>query len=300
MKIIYWSLKFTFLILFCKASFALTFTLPRDGNIIGKTQMATVQPNDTLSTIGQRHGIGGYEMMEANPHVSFSNPKPGTRLLIPSQFILPDAPRKGIVINLSEMRLYFYHPDNIHVSTFPVGVGQAGWNTPMGKTQITRKRKDPTWIVPDSIMENHLEHGKTLSKIIPPGPTNPLGQYALNLGLESIVIHGTPFPRGVGIRSSHGCIRMLNADVKVLYDNVSVGTPVNILHQTVKIGRTNDQLFLEAHEPLSDSPLHTYYQNIDKLIRKIVGPKRHHIYWNEIERLQSSADGYPQPIGAIF
>jgi L,D-transpeptidase ErfK/SrfK len=244
--------------------------------------------------------MGGYEMMEANPGVNYNHPSPGERLVVPSQFILPDAPRKGIVINIAEMRLYYYHADGVTVSTFPVGVGQDGWNTPLGKTQITRKRKDPTWVVPDSIYANRMEAGDPTPKVVPPGPTNPLGKYAMNLGFNNIVIHGTPYERAVGLRSSHGCIRMLNSDVEQVFNRASIGTPVYIVHQTVKIGRSGNELYLEAHEPISNELQQTTRQDIPYLIRKAAGEQSHvKVKWNDLERLQSRADGCPQLIGTF-
>ncbi len=281
-------------------SAALTFTMPHNGNIIGRVQYSTVEPGETLSDAGRRFDLGGYEMIEANRGVNFSNPEAGTRLVIPSQFILPDAPRKGIVINLAELRLYYYHPDGVTVSTFPVGVGQDGWNTPLGKTQIVRMRKDPTWVVPDSIYENRMEGGDPTPKVVPPGPTNPLGQYAMSLGFTNIVIHGTPYPRAVGLRSSHGCIRMMNSDVEQIFKQVKVGTPVYIVHQAVKIGRVGNELYLEAHEPISEEMQQSTRQDVPALIRKAAGDtKQVSVEWNSLDNLESSADGYPQPIGQI-
>lgn len=279
---------------------ALTYVLPGNGNIVGNIQYTTVRSGENLSTIGRQYDLGGYEMVEANPGVNYSNPRPGTSLVIPSRFILPDAPRKGIVINLAEMRLYFYHTDGLHVSTYPVGVGQEGWNTPLGKTQIVRKREHPTWVVPDSILENQERHGKPIDKVMPPGPNNPLGDYAMNLAFQNIVIHGSPYPKGVGVRSSHGCIRMLNEDVAELFRLVSVGTPVNIIHQPTKIGHLNNKLYLEAHVPISPNMAYEGYQSIGSLIHKLAGDRAYSVEWQEVERIKSRANGYPLPIGSIL
>lgn len=278
---------------------ALTFPIPHNGNIIGNVQYTTVQYGDSLSTIGRRYDMGGYEMVEANPGVSYSDPRPGTRILVPSRFVLPDTPRKGIVINLAEMRLYYYHPDGVHVSTFPVGVGQEGWNTPLGTTTIVRKREHPTWIVPDSIMKNHEAHGQPIEKVWPAGPNNPLGDHALTTGMKGIVIHGSPFPKGVGVRSSHGCIRMLNEDVAQLFRMVQVGTPVNIIDQPTKIGRMDNQLFLEAHVPLSKSQYYADQSNTGELLHKLTKGAKYSVQWRDVERIKNKANGLPQPIGSL-
>lgn len=288
--------------LFSSGAIGLTFVLPHNGNIVGQLQSATIQEGDSLSTIGLKFDVGGYEMMEANPEVDYSHPKVGSKVIIPTRFVLPEGERTGIVINLAEMRLYYYHSDQVHVSTYPVGVGQEGWNTPLGKTRITRKREHPTWVVPESILENHLQHGQIIPKIKLPGPDNPLGDYAMNLGFESIVIHGTPYPRGVGIRSSHGCIRMLNRDVKELFARAQVGTPVTIIHQSNKIGRLDDKIYLEAHVPLSQEMQTNDYSELGILIEKSMKKmnRRYKIEWQEVRKLQQQYNGYPSLIGSLF
>lgn len=288
------------LLLASSTTHALTFTLPPNGNIIGNIQYASVAPGDSLATIAMRYNMGGYEMVEANPGVNYENPKTGARLVVPSRFVLPDTPRQGIVINLAEMRLYYFHPDGVHVSTYPVGVGQEGWNTPLGKTTITTKRENPTWIVPDSIYNNYIEHGKEVQKVNPPSPTNPLGKFAMNIGFKSIVIHGTPYPKAVGVRSSHGCIRMTNENVGELFRQVKIGTPVNIVHQTTKIGKMDNKLYLEAHVPISSEMYHADHPDVGGMVHKLVQGGKYQIEWQEVEKLRSKASGIPLPIGSIY
>tara|TARA_R110002110_G_scaffold65206_4_gene179990 strand:+ start:73341 stop:74432 length:1092 start_codon:yes stop_codon:yes gene_type:complete len=281
--------------------FALTYTIPAQGNVVGHIQYTTASRHDSLSTVGRRHNIGGYEMKEANPGVGYKNPRAGKKLLVPSRFVLPDAPRKGIVINLAELRLYYYHPDGRRVSTFPVGVGQDGWNTPLGKTSIVRKRANPTWVVPKSILENHRRLGKPIPKSMPPGPKNPLGTHALSLGFKNIVIHGTPYPRGVGLRSSHGCIRMLPEDIRKVFDMVPMGTPVNIVHQPNKVGYLGKQVFVESHVPISSSMYggnHSIEYSVKKIVNK-TGVKMN-INWHQARKARSQASGYPKAIGRVL
>jgi L,D-transpeptidase ErfK/SrfK len=285
-----------------QTSLGATYVLPHNGNIIGNIQYGTVIPGDTLSSLGLRYGVGGYEMIEANPGVSFRDPPEGGSLLIPSRFILPDGPRKGIVINIAELRLYYYHPDGVNVSTYPIGVGKSGWDTPLGKTTITRMREKPTWVVPDSIMENHLQHGLVIPKVKPPGPDNPLGDYAMNIGFKSIVIHGTPYPKRVGLRASHGCINMTNADVGELFRMVKIGTPVEIVHQPTKIGQLDNKIYLESHVPISSELQAANYQDVGGLIKKITDKaagKTVNVEWQAVNEYQRSHQGYPQPIGSI-
>lgn len=280
---------------------SLTFPLPQNGNIVGHIQYTTVRHGDTLSTIGRRFDIGGYEMTEANPGVNYLHPKVGTTLVIPSRFVLPKGPRKGIVINLAEMRLYYYHPDGKHVSTYPVGVGKDGWDTPLGTTSIVRKRANPTWVVPKSILENHRRMGKPIQPTMPPGPKNPLGAYAMNTGFKNIVIHGTPYPMGVGVRSSHGCIRMLPEDISQLFSMVKVGTQVRVAHEPHKIGYDGNKLYMEAHVPISESTYTGIYSN-DTLVQRLANQlgKKITVKWGEAQRIRNRTSGYPQLIGNIY
>jgi L,D-transpeptidase ErfK/SrfK len=280
--------------------YALTFPMPQQGNIIGSLQTATVQRGDTLATIGLRYDIGAYEMKEANPDVNFGSPKVGSSLVVPSRFILPAAPKTGIVINLAEMRLYYYHLNGKQVSTFPIGVGKEGWTTPIGNTQILTKRKDPTWNVPESIWFNHLVNGQPIEKSVPPGPTNPLGKYAMNLGFKNIVIHGTPYPLAVGVRSSHGCIRMVNDDVGQLFQYVNVGTKVNIVHEPIKVGTDGGQLYMESHVPLNEA-MYPKNQDVRGMVTKTQnsGYRSFSIDWKTAEKVKSKTSGYPERFGTL-
>lgn len=286
---------------FFQSSHALTFTIPQDGNIVGHLQQTHVRHGENLSTVGRRFNIGGYEMKEANPGLSYKRTKAGTRLVIPSRFVLPEGPREGVVINLAELRLYYYHPDGKRVSTFPVGVGQEGWNTPLGKTTVVRKRANPTWVVPKSILENHRKKGKPIPPRMPPGPKNPLGTHALSLGFKNIVIHGTPYPMGVGVRSSHGCIRMLPEDIRQVYAMVPVGTPVRIVHQPNKVGYLGQRVYVESHVPIEDS-MYGGNHSIESIVKKMVNKtgRKMTIHWGHAQKARHRASGYPTAIGKIY
>lgn len=238
----------TILSLNAKTSLGKTFAIPKDGNVIGHVQTYISKWGDTLPTIGRRNGLGGEEMEDANPGVDYWQPPVGTQIIIPAKFILPNVAHTGIVVNMAEMRLYYFHPSGEKVTTFPVAIGKEGWQTPIGQTKITRKRKDPTWVVPQSIIEDRRKNNLPVFKEMPPGPKNPLGKYAMSLGFKNIVIHGTPWPLGVGLRTSHGCLRMMPEHIEALYQMVEVGTPVNIIYQPQKIGYDQRDIYLETHE----------------------------------------------------
>lgn len=213
---------------------AQTYSIPQDGsNVVGEMSVITAQKGDTLSRIAVRSGVGHNEIIQANPQLKGrKNLRIGTPVIIPSAYILPDVERRGIVINLPAMRLYYF-PDEYTVMTFPVAVGKSGWSTPRGLTQIVQKKRHPTWTPPQSIRREAARRGRTLRRVYPAGPSNPLGTRALRLGMPGYLIHGTNKPWTIGQRRSHGCVRMRKDDVEQLFDLVSVGTPVRIISQKV-------------------------------------------------------------------
>jgi L,D-transpeptidase ErfK/SrfK len=289
-------LSFLFcLSLFFHEAFSLKFPLPETGNdLVGELQVVTAQKGDTLSSLGMHYNIGYYEMTEANQGLpKVGRLKPGTEVLIPSRFILPSV-RKGLVINLAELRVYFFPKDEASVYTFPIGAGREGWNTPQMTTRIRDKKKDPTWIVPDSIMAESLSQGKALKKFYPPGPENPLGKYALYFDAPGIRIHGTNISASVGKRVSHGCIRLLPDDIESLYENVPIGTKVTITHEQNKAGWDNHTLYLESEVPFSE------YHDSESALQAINRATKNHpatIDWARAEATQQDEDGVPTAIG---
>ncbi|MCC7259671.1 MAG: L,D-transpeptidase family protein [Alphaproteobacteria bacterium] len=197
--------------------------------------------DDNLYALSRRNDVGIVEMLSANPGIDPWMPRVGTAITIPTRFVLPPVPREGIVINLAELRLYYY-PTDATVMTFPIGIGQEGWQTPTGATKIVKKRKDPEWRPPASIRAQKPE----LPEVVPAGPDNPMGAFALNLGWPSYAIHGTNRPYGIGRRSSHGCIRMYPEDIATLFAEVKEGTPVTVVDVPYKLGWYKDTLWLEV------------------------------------------------------
>lgn len=215
-------------------SWALTYKIPNSGNIIGeylKTQGGSTDATDTLIELAQEFDVGVYEIVRANPRLSGKILKPSTSVIIPAQFTLPSGPRQGIVLNLADMRVFYYHPDGNTVSTYPVGIGRQGWSTPTGSTRIVSKKKHPAWHPPASIRREAARKGKILPLVVPAGPHNPLGQYALYLGFSGILMHGTNQPSSIGLRSSHGCIRLYPADIEELFSMAPVGTSVRVVYE---------------------------------------------------------------------
>ena len=212
------------------------------GDLVGAPRTQVVGRDETLLEIARRHDLGFVELRAANPGVDPWAPLPGLELALPTAHLLPEAPRRGIVINLAEQRLYHFRAAGA-VVTHPIGIGRQGWATPLGETRIVGKRENPVWVPPDSLRAERPE----LPAAVPPGPDNPLGRYALDLGWEGYAIHGTNRPYGVGRRVSHGCIRLYPEDIEALFQDVAPGTPVNVVDQPVKIGRSGGELYLEVH-----------------------------------------------------
>jgi L,D-transpeptidase ErfK/SrfK len=236
----------------CCPSFALTFTIPEQENIIGNIQTTTVQPGESLGDIGKKFDVGVYEMIEANPELDPWTPQVDSMVIIPTQFILPAGKRTGIIINLAEMRLYYYHPKTNLVTTYPIGIGRKGWVTPLMEAKVLNKQYNPTWQPPISIIKEHAINGDPLPTTVPPGPRNPLGEFAIYLSNPGYLIHGTNRPGGIGLRTTSGCIRLFPEDIKSLYNLITIGTPVKIIHEPYKIGIQNNNIYIETHEPLSD------------------------------------------------
>jgi L,D-transpeptidase ErfK/SrfK len=212
-------------------------------NLIGEVTTTLTRKGDTLMDVMRRHNLGYVEIVAANPTVDPWIPPEGTKLVLPTAHILPDAPREGLVLNLPEQRLYHFQPGGGQVRTFPIGIGSEGKTTPVGRTTVVRKQKNPTWYVPKSILKEEPDH----KKIVPPGPDNPLGRHALYLGWNAYLIHGTNLPDAVGRRASHGCINMYPESVEYLFDRVAIGTPVTVVNQQAKFASIDGALYLQVH-----------------------------------------------------
>ncbi|WP_419418725.1 L,D-transpeptidase family protein [Legionella sp. D16C41] len=261
------SCLFFFFIFFTLTSHATTWVISEHSDLIGKIQYATVKTGETLSDVGIRYDIGYHEMVQANPKLDPLRPLyPQTKVLIPSQHILPPGPRQGLVINLAEFRLYYYVPGDNVVVTMPVGIGREGWKTPIGVTKVVTKERDPIWRPTANVRAEAARHGTPIPEAFPPGEGNPLGRHVLRLGWPTYLIHGTNRRDIVGSRVSAGCIRMMPEDIEVLFDYVKVGTTVRVINEPVKLGYDYGAIFLEAH------PLLAEYQgmNLKKLVTNLL------------------------------
>lgn len=239
------------------AAFALDYPLPPQGSrLIGQNQTYTVQEGDrNLQAIARRFNTGAMLLLEANNAIA-PVPRAGTPVIIPTQLLLPDVPREGIVVNLAELRLYYFPPGENIVQVYPIGIGLQGLETPIMTTRIGQKIPNPTWTPTVGIRQRSLERGIKLPPVVPAGPNNPLGRYAMRLayGNGEYLIHGTSAPDSVGLRVSSGCIRMNAPDIKALFASTPAGTTVRVINDPVKYSvEPNGVRYVEVHRPLSQA-----------------------------------------------
>jgi L,D-transpeptidase ErfK/SrfK len=282
------------------------FPLPPAGSdVIGETITMTAEAQDTLLDIARRHGLGYEEITNANPGIDPWLPGGGTIVVVPKQRLLPRAPRTGIVINLPEHRLYWYPPTPAGkppvVWSFPVSIGKMDWNTPLGRTTIVSKVKNPTWTPPKSVREEHAKRGEILPDIVPAGPDNPMGLFALRLGIPggAYLIHGTNRPAGVGMQVTHGCMRLYPEDIEALFRMVPVDTPVMIVNQPYKWGWRHGELLIEVHPPLQeDAGTPPTLTDLTRLLVEATREEPLAIDWIGAERVWREARGIPSPVAA--
>jgi len=249
---------------------------PAHDDVIGEPQVIRVRKEDTLSDIARHFNVGYEELVAANPDVDPWLPKAGTEIIVPTQWVLPDVPRTGIVINLAAMRLFYFPKaakgEPQRVITHPVGIGRVEWNTPLGKTRVIAKNEAPTWIPTANIRREHAENGDPLPAKVPPGPDNPMGTHVLRLGWAEYAIHGTNKPASIGLRGTHGCLRMYPEDIESIYAVVPVGTQVTVLNEPNLAGLRDDTLYLQSYPVLEDDK-RNHNKRADTLLKTYVKRK---------------------------
>lgn len=284
------------------------FELSSDAEeIVGYVQKTQVGKEDTLPDIARRFDVGYEEMLLANPGVDPWLPGVGREVVVPTRFVLPAAPHEGLVVNVAAMRVFYYPPrkkgEKQVVITHPIGIGRVGWKTPEGTTRIVSRKKDPVWVVPKSVRDEHAKDGDMLPARVPPGPDNPLGQYMFRLGWPSYLVHGTNKPYGVGMRSSHGCIRLYPEDIAVLFDLIPIGTKVTVVNQPYLFGWHEGRLFLQAYAVMEDDK-RNWSKDRKRLLDRLLAPKLRkriadhdqEIDWDEVGQLAHAPRGLPVPV----
>jgi L,D-transpeptidase ErfK/SrfK len=276
------------------------FSVAEGEDVIGRLAVVRLEKGDTLPDIARHFSLGNNAISAANPGVDVWVPKAGERILLPLSFILPEAPRKGIVINLAAMRLFQFKGEghSLAVSTYPLGVGTLERPSPMGQMYVARKATRPTWHVPASIAKDHLKKGDPLPAKVLPGPQNPLGEYALYLSKLTYLIHGTNKPASIGLRATNGCIRLYPEDVKKLYENAPVKTPVCIVNQPYLLGQCNGVVYMEVHAPPEDLDA-VEFDKIYIKLRNIEKESGRKLDWSKVKEVLAEARGIPVPIFEI-
>jgi L,D-transpeptidase ErfK/SrfK len=275
----------------------------KDDSVVGEIQKTLATAEDTLLDIARANGLGYQEIKRANPTLDTWSPDINTEIVLPSKYVLPLAKRDGIVLNIPEMRLYYFpkpkNGESSSVITYPLGIGREGWKTPYIDTRIIEKKKHPLWFPPVSIREEHEAKGDPLPKRVEAGPDNPLGDYAMRLGLPDYLIHGTNKPFGIGMRVSHGCIRLYPEDIEEFFPQVKIKTPVHIVNQPYKVGQLNNKIYLEAH-PFLEEDREQYKDNLTSVVKMIVEiteDKKYQIEWDLAKQVIREMKGIPVVIG---
>ncbi|MBK8970923.1 MAG: L,D-transpeptidase family protein [Hahellaceae bacterium] len=268
-------------------------------SIIGQESRITAKFEHTFADLADTYKLGFNELIAANPGMDPWLPTPGADIILPGRHILPPGPRNGILINLSEYRLYYF-PEGKPVVTYPIGIGTAEFPTPIIDTKVVAKVDKPTWYPPASIRKRQLEEeGEVMPLAIPPGPDNPLGVFAMRLGIDSYLIHGTNKEMGIGMAVSHGCIRMNNPDVLSLSKIVPVGAAVKIIRQPVKVAVDKGGVWAEVH-PDEHVNMRQVIDSMAAQVQKLsMTYPGLHVDPDLVRSVIRSANGRPQQIGQL-
>jgi L,D-transpeptidase ErfK/SrfK len=294
------------LLLTAGSAFATTYDLPENGDAVvmeyaDPVAFTRAEQDETLLDIALRYRLGQMEIVRLNKKVDRWHVKKGEIVRLANRRILPDTPHEGITLNLSEYRMYYYPPGGKQVMSFAHGIGRQDWKTPLGKTTVVKKVKDPSWHPPESIRREHAAMGDPLPEVVPPGPHNPLGAYALYLNLPGDYrIHGTDIDKifGIGMQITHGCVRMYPEDIEALYKNAPNGTSVYIVKQPIKVGWLDNTLYIEAHPDLEGEEMsqdQRYSIALD-LIRKATKEEMPDFDQKALNQALHDLDGEPMAI----
>lgn len=287
----------------CADTGAGSFVIETD--VVGQLDLTATVRNDTIADIARTYDQGYRELRLANPGVDPWLTGEDTEVLIPAQYVLPNAPRIGIVINIPEMRLYYYPKSGKDttpaVTTYPISIGRQDWSTPHGVTRVVSKVKDPSWTPPESIRKEHAEQGDILPPVVPPGPNNPLGAYALRLGLTGYLLHGTDKPYGIGMRVTHGCMRLYPQDIETVYRTVPIGTEVRLVNEPYKVGLAHGKLYLEVHPPLEEDA-QKFADQFTHVVGLVVARTPNmdvRLDWSALRAALRRQDGIPTAVGTV-
>ena len=283
------------------------YALAPGQSVVGSVGEYVVKQGEVFADIARRFDVGYTALAAANPGVDPWLPGAGRRLRIPSLYVLPAAPHQGIVVNLAQGRLFYFPPGGGQVETHPLGLGVIGRRTPLGETRVVRKQANPTWYPPADIRAEHRAEGDDLPAVVPPGPDNPLGAFALYLGWPDYRIHGTNKPDGVGRNVSHGCIRLYPEDIERLFGEVAVGTPVRTVRQPATAGWQGDALYVEVYPSKSQiDQIDTERRvtpepvaGVHAIVAAAAGQYKNAVDWGAVDRAASTRSGVPVAVASL-
>ncbi|MCC5865706.1 MAG: L,D-transpeptidase family protein [Wenzhouxiangella sp.] len=284
---------------------ARTWPIEADTEVIGELELDFARRSDTLMDIARWVSMGHFELRRANPEVDLWQPGEGTRVLVPSLFVLPEGPRDGIVINRAEKRLYFFHNDpetgQRQVTTYPIGIGKQGRETPLGSARVVTKLDNPAWYPTQGVIDDYASRGEVLPRRVPPGPDNPLGDHAIVLDLPGYLLHGTNRPDGVGMRVSQGCVRLYPEHIRDLVAAVPLGTSVHFIDQPIKVGQRDGNIYLKVlPDAEGDMPRREMVLDaVNEWFRNRGPGAEKHLDAAIIDQLLQSADGITRVIGRL-
>lgn len=289
------------LLLTGSTAFSATFPLPPANQaLIGEVQYINAGSDDTITKFQQRYDVGYNAIEKANPQI---NPAKslhyGTTVTIPGQHLLPSLIREGIIVNLPEMRMYYFLPGSGKVATYPIGIGRIGKTIPLATAIITKKIKDPAWVPTPDIREFNLTQGVVLPQIMPAGPDNPLGPYAIYMSVPTYLMHSTIFPESIGKRASFGCVRMYEADIQNFFPTITPGIPVLIINSPIKVAWHNNLLLMEAHMPLEEhhEEMNATLPGTVAQINRLTKNQNVLVDWQAVSFIEQERDGLPHEIG---
>jgi len=276
-----------------------------DQRVVGEDHTVITVNADTLYDLARKYDVDSQELIRANPGIDPWLPGAGKTVIIPGRLILPPGPHVGIIVNVPEHRLYYFPKARRGkpqvVVTYPVSIGKMDWRTPIGLTHVIARIKHPVWYVPAGVRQEHIKDGDPLPRVVPAGPDNPLGQFALRLaaGGGTYLIHGTNNPIAVGMPVTHGCVRLFPDDVAQLFPMVAVGTPVHIINDPIKVAWVDGQLLLEAHPPIDEQgrSLEPNVGAFSQLLQQAVGDETVAINWDYARDVLKKANGVLATVG---
>lgn len=284
--------------LLTSTTYSATFTVPpANQSLIGEVQYHNATSDDTIAKLQQRYDIGFNAIEKANPQLNPAKSLRAEKVKLPSQHLLPNMLREGIIVNLPEMRMYYFIPGTNKVATYPIGVGKIGKTIPLATAIITKKTENPAWVPTPDIREFNLTQGVVLPQIMPAGPDNPLGPYAIYMSVPTFLIHSTIFPESIGRRASFGCVRMFEADIKDFFPSITPGIPVLIVNSPVKVAWHEDRVFIEVHQPLEEHKDETSLPVTVAEIHKLTKNQDTLVDWQGVAFIDQEKDGMPHEIG---